>query len=362
MLERFHPAPEDVVVVPEGALRSTVQAIFEKMGCPKEDAELGADGLVMSDLRGVETHGVSNMLRTYVGQYNDGTLNPRPQPRILRETVATATMDADRGLGIITGPRAMDIAIQKAKDAGVGIVTASNGGHLGMLAFHAMRALDHDMIRRVHGQREGGVRHPAHLWDGGEARHQPHRRGRPRQERGSLRLRRPATSAIARNKVALARRVGALMEPGWVAGPDGIPIMEPAEAPEPYFVLPLGGSREQGSHKGYGLGVMVQVMSSLLSGAGYSVGARGAGAFTHYFAAYNIDAFTPLDEFKDEMDGFLHALKTTKPIPGQDRVLYGGLPESEETDERQANGIPLHSEVVNWFHDISNELSLPVLF
>ncbi len=361
MLERFHPAPEDVVVVPEGALRSTVQAIFEKMGCSKEDAELGADGLVMSDLRGVETHGVSNMLRTYVAQYNDGTLNPRPQPRILRETVATATMDADRGLGIITGPRAMDIAIQKAKEAGVGIVTARNGGHLGMLAFHAMRALDHDMIGVCMGSAKGesGIL-PTF---GSEARlgTNPIAVAVPARNEVPF-VFDAATSAIARNKVALARRVGALMEPGWVAGSDGIPIMEPAEAPDPFFVLPLGGSREQGSHKGYGLGVMVQVMSSLLSGAGYSVGARGAGAFTHYFAAYNIDAFTPLDEFKDEMDGFLHTLKTTKPIPGHDRVLYGGQPEAEEVAERQANGIPLHSEVVNWFHDISNELSLPVLF
>ena len=361
MLERFHPPPEDTVIVSEANLRDTVQAIFEKMGCPREDAELATDALVMADLRGVETHGVSNMLRNYVAQYNDGSLNPRPHPRILRETVSVASMDADRGLGIITGPRAMDLAIEKARSTGVGIVTARNGGHLGMLGYHAMRALEHNMI----GVCMGSAR--------GESGILPTFGREPRLGTNPIAVAVPAgrevpfvfdaaTSAIARNKVVLARRVGALMEPGWVAGSDGIPIMEPAEPPDPYFVLPLGGTREQGSHKGYGLGVMVQVMSSMLAGAGYSMGQREPGAFNHYFAAYNIDAFTPLGEFKEEMDGMLHALKTTPPIPGQDRVLYGNLPESEETEHRRANGIPFHKEVVDWFHSICNELSIPIRF
>ncbi|MCH8109414.1 MAG: Ldh family oxidoreductase, partial [Chloroflexi bacterium] len=116
------------------------------MGVPDKDCELAADVLVTSDLRGVDSHGVSNMLRVYVNGYNEGSLNPRPNWRILRETPATANIDSDTGLGIIVVPKAMEIAIEKAKKVGVGMVTIRNARHLGMASYHAMMALEHDMI------------------------------------------------------------------------------------------------------------------------------------------------------------------------------------------------------------------------
>jgi LDH2 family malate/lactate/ureidoglycolate dehydrogenase len=139
--------------------------------------------------------------------------------------------------------------------------------------------------------------------------------------------------------------------------------MEPAPAPEgPFHLLPVGATRELGSHKGYGFSVMVQMFSSILSGAGFSLGGRGPGAFNHYFAAYSVQAFLPVEEFKESMDEFLRALRETPPVPGQQRVYYAGLPEAEELAERRAHGIPYHKEVVGWFHHICHELSLPVLF
>ena len=102
--------------------------------------------LVTADLRGVESHGVSNMLRTFVAGYNTGQINPRPTWRIARETPATANIDSDAGLGTIIAPKAMEIAIDKARNAGLGMVTISNGRHLGMASYHAMMALEHDMI------------------------------------------------------------------------------------------------------------------------------------------------------------------------------------------------------------------------
>ena len=131
--------------------------------------------------------------------------------------------------------------------------------------------------------------------------------------------------------------------------------------PEPgqFMLLPLGGTREMGSHKGYGFSMMAEIMGNLLSGSIPAM-VTGSGEGQSY-AAYNIAAFTDVDEFKDNMDSVLHKLKTTKPAPGHDRVLYPGLPEHEEEQERRANGIPLHREVVGWFDDIAAELSLPVL-
>ena len=133
-------------MVPGDDLKSVTAAVLQKMGVPRDDAALGADVLVLADLRGVDSHGVSNMLRSYVNGYTSGQINPNPQMTIVRETPATASIDSDRGLGIITTPKAMDIAIEKAAAVGIGMVTLGNARHLGMASYHAMLALEHDMI------------------------------------------------------------------------------------------------------------------------------------------------------------------------------------------------------------------------
>ena len=152
-----------------------------------------------------------------------------------------------------------------------------------------------------------------------------------------------ATSTIAGNKLELAARIGSTLLPQWIAALDGAPNKEETLVPDPtdnYF-LPLGGTREQGSHKGYRLGMMAEIMATLLSGATPNMLDSG-GELRHYFAAYNIDAFTDVEEFKDTMDRTLRRLRTTRPAPGHDRVLYPGLAEFEDTQDRRANGIPLH--------------------
>ena len=146
MLEHFKVPVDEAVHVQEAPLRETVASIFRKMGVGEADSELATDVLVMADMRGVETHGVSNMLRAYVGGYGSGELNNDPNWRITRETPATANIDSDRGLGIIVVPKAMEIAIEKAKNVGVGMVTIHNSRHLGMASYHAMMALEHDQI------------------------------------------------------------------------------------------------------------------------------------------------------------------------------------------------------------------------
>src|SRR5712692_313163 len=121
MLDRFKVPLEDQVHVSEAALRQTVAAIFEKCNLTPEDAAIGADVLVTTDLRGVESHGVSNMLRSYVQSYQKGDYNPRPNWRIVRESPSTATIDGDGGLGVILGPKAMRLAIDKARAVGVAL-------------------------------------------------------------------------------------------------------------------------------------------------------------------------------------------------------------------------------------------------
>src|SRR5712691_10686748 len=146
ILERFKVPAKDQVLVSEAALRRTVTQIFEKMGLSPDDAAEGADVLTMTDLRGVETHGVSNMLRAYVRDYKAGKLDPRPGWRVVRESPGTAVIDAERRLGVIVGPKAMRLAMDKARRVGIGVVTVYNSGHFGAIGHYAMQAAQQDMV------------------------------------------------------------------------------------------------------------------------------------------------------------------------------------------------------------------------
>jgi LDH2 family malate/lactate/ureidoglycolate dehydrogenase len=235
------------------------------------------------------------------------------------------------------------------------MVTINNGRHLGLASYHAMLALDHDMI----GMCMTSTRPSVVPTFGAEPRlgTNPIAFAAPAKEEPPFVLD-IATSAVASNKFGLARRLGVQLEPGMIADAEGTPIMEEAFVPDKFFGLPLGSTRELGSHKGYGLGGMVDVMCGILSGNGFGMTSGAQGNYSHMVAAYKIDAFTPVNEFKEMMDDFLRSLKDTPPAPGQERVLYAGLPEAETLEERQANGIPLHPEVIQWFQDTCGELDI----
>ncbi len=340
-----------------GALRATVERIFEAAGVPQEDARVGADVLVKADLMGVESHGVSNMLERYVERYKSGVMNPRPQWRITRETPGTATVDADRGLGIMVVPKAMEIAIAKAKQVGTGMVTVGNCRHLGMAVYHAMLALEHDMI----GVCMSSVR-PTVL---------PSLGSRVRLGTNPIAVAAPAgeeppfvfdaaTSVVPDNKIDIIRRLGGDIFPGWIGDERGTPVMEPGPAPprDGYQLLPLGGIPQTGAHKGYGLACVVDILCGGLSGSGYGA-VRSADTVAHFVGAYNIEAFLDAAQFKGMMDEWLRALKATPPAPGHERVLVAGQMEWEAEQDRRANGIPLHRDVIGWFRDTCAGMGIP---
>ena len=134
--------------------------------------------------------------------------------------------------------------------------------------------------------------------------------------------------------------------------------MDERPTPDGFMMLPLGGTREIGSHKGYGLGASVDILSGLLSGAGVALH-RKDGTSGHHFTVFNIAAFRDLDEYRAEMDAYLRALRETPTAPGQERVLYAGLEEHEEEIDRRERGIPYHPEVIEWFRETTAELGLP---
>jgi LDH2 family malate/lactate/ureidoglycolate dehydrogenase len=354
MLERLHVPDELAVRVDGASMRATVEAIFAALGMPAADARQSADVLVWADLRGVDSHGVSNMMPVYVEGLRQGWINPTPLWKIVREAAGTATLDCDGGLGLALGPRAMALALDKAASCGVGAVVLTNGRHFGAAGYHAALALERDMI---------GVA----LTVGG-LQVVPTFGAEPRVGLNPIAIAAPAgseppflfdasMSSVAGNKIRLAQRLGAKLPGGWIADAQGTPIMRETCVPEQFSLLPLGATREIGSHKGYGLAVAVDILAGLLGGdpAGFR---RKPGDVSHHFLAYRIDAFGDPVDFKRRMDGLLRGLRETRPAPGCERVLYPGLPEHEALAERSRLGIPYHPRVIDWFRKMAAELQL----
>ena len=350
---------KDRVLVPEQSLRQTVTAIFEKIGFSREDSAAAADVLIMSELRGVEIQGVSSILPRHIEGCKEGRLNPRPNWRVVRDAPGTATIDGDQGMEIILGQMAMRMAIEKAKRTGVGVVTMFNTGGSGAGGYNAMLALQADMVGLC------ATAAPIRIVpaNGAEMRFgtNPIAFAAPAGKEPPV-LFDAATSAVAAGTLRLTARDGQNWLPGWVAETDGTPILKeiPPREMGQYLQLPLGSTREQGSHKGYGLALMVEILATMLTGALPNMLNPGHQS-KHHYAAYNIASFTDLDAFKDNMDRMLRTLRETKPAAGHRRVRYPGLSAHERVQERRAHGIPVHKQAIQWFEDTCREMSIPTL-
>lgn len=363
MLERFHVPEEDEIRVNSEKLRKTAEQIFVKCGMTFANSKIATDVLLSADIRGVDTHGVSNMLRNYVLYLSEGSAKANPEWKIVRETESCATIDCDEGLGLVVAPQAMNIAIEKAKKTGVGLVSMGNGRHLGMAGYHAMMALEHDMIGTCMTSSTTNVV-PTHAAKAGLGTN-PIAVAAPALNKAPF-VFDAATSAIATNKVRVAQRLGVPLAAGWITDENGNPIMEETpldikEDPDKVNNLlqtPVGATRELGSHKGYSLGMVVDILGSILNGSLAGPLRTMKQHQNHFVAAYSIEAFTNVQKFKEMMDEYLQALEDLPPVQGQERVLYAGLMEYETETERKDIGIPLHPEVINWFKNICSELEL----
>ncbi|MDO9551339.1 Ldh family oxidoreductase [Rhodonellum sp.] len=325
------------------------KSIFIKIGCPEEEAETAAKVLLSADLRGVDSHGVAR-LSGYVRLWEANRINAKPSIKIIHETPSTAVVDGDGGLGLVVAPFAMQVAIDKAKIAGTGWVSVKNSNHYGIAGQHAMMALEHDMIgismtnasplvsptfstERLLGTNPIAVAIPA--------KSQP-----------------PfvadfASTTAANGKLEILKRKSEEAPLGWIQDKNGNPTTSPDGVKDGGALLPLGGDREHGSHKGYALGAIVDIFSAVLSGANYGPWVPPFVAFLqpdpnpvgeglgHFFGAMRIDAFRPADEFKSNMDIWINRFRKAETISGQEKVLIPGDPERELEAERRSIGIPL---------------------
>src|ERR1051325_3436610 len=230
-----------------------VQAAFEKLGVASGDAHIAAEALVAADLRGVDTHGVIRFSPQawYVKWLSDGSMTAKPNIRLISETPSTALLDGDRGMGMVVGHRAMEMAIDKARHCGIGMVGVRNSRHYGMSAQYAMQALAHDMIG-IAMTNAGRQVVPTF---GREARFgtSPMCFAVPTDTELPFVLDMATTTAAA-GKLELAARLEKPIPVCWALDENAEATYDPRIAQKARRLLPLGGSRDNGSHKGYGLG------------------------------------------------------------------------------------------------------------
>ena len=331
-----------------------VQEVFVKMGCSNIDAVTASKALLSADLRGIDSHGVAR-LSGYIRLWEARRINATPDVRTIYETPSTAVVDGDGGLGLVVAPYSMQVAIDKAKNVGTGWVSVQNSNHFGIAGYHAMMALEHDMIgivmtnasplvsptfsvERLLGTNPICVVFPA---------------GEEPAFVADL-----ATTTAANGKLEILQRKNLEAPVGWIQDKEGHSSTDPHELKRGGALLPLGGDPDRGSHKGYALGAVVDIFSAVLSGANYGpwvppfvsflpvaddLPGKGIG---HFFGAMRIDAFRPAADFKKHMDQWIRRFRSAKTIEGREKVIIPGDPEREIQAERLKHGIPLLESVV----------------
>ena len=240
-------------------------SVFLAMGCSEAHAISAAEVLVSADLRGIDSHGVAR-LSGYVRLWEANRVNARPNVHIVHETPSTAVVDGDQGLGLVVAPIAMKVAIEKARQVGTGWVSVCNSNHFGIAAYHAMMALEEDMIGIVMTNASALVA-PTYSKERMLGTN-PICVAIPGGEEPAF-VADMATTTAANGKLEILQRKGLDTPDGWVQDKDGKPCNDAFAIKNGGALLPLGGDREHGSHKGYALGAMVDILSGVLSGANF---------------------------------------------------------------------------------------------
>jgi L-2-hydroxycarboxylate dehydrogenase (NAD+) len=343
------------------------KAIFQKIGCSEIHADTASKALLSADLRGVDSHGIAR-LSGYVRLWEAKRVNARPDIKVIHETPSTAVVDGDSGLGLVVAPFAMMIAIEKARQAGTGWVSVQNSNHFGIAAHHAMMALDHDMIGIAMTNASPLVA-PTFSLDKMLGTN-PICVAAPADKEPPF-VADLATTTAANGKLEILQRKNLSTPGGWVQDIHGHPSHDPHILKHGGALLPLGGDREHGSHKGYALGAIVDIFSGLLSGANYApwvppfpayipMPSRQPGkGIGHFLGAMRIDAFRSSADFKEHMDDWIRGFRNARPVPGEEKVLVPGDPEREFEKERMHNGIDLLQTIADDLKQVGEKLGVP---
>ena len=340
--------------------------LFEKMGCPTADAKAVAELLIRAELRGLSSHGMMRV-KDYYLLVEAGRINTKPNVRIVHETPSTATVDGDNALGPVAAKRSMEIAIEKAKNVGTGWVATKGSNHYGIAGYYSMMALEYDMVG-ISMTNANPLVAPTNSTSKFLGTN-PIAVAIPTLNQPAF-VADFATTPIARGKLAIMGKKGQTIDYGFVQDKHGNPSTNPDILLDGGAILPLGGSPDHGSHKGYCMGLLIDIFSSVFSGANFgpfvppqvaylpllekSVG-EGLG---HFFGAMRIDDFRPANEFKMKMDEWIETFRGAESIKGQPKVMIPGDPERMSEERITKEGITLIAPVIKDLSDIASKLNV----
>ena len=330
---------------------------------PEDEARITAEVLTMADLRGIHTHGITQLHVYYGDRLRKGIIKPKCSYEVAAETQNTLSLDAKDGLGQPAGVYAMRRCIEKAEENSVGIATVRNSNHFGFAGYYAMLALEQEMIgisltnsqplvTPTYGKECILGTNPISLAV-------PVEKKRPY-------VLDMATSIASMGKVRIAEIKGERVPEGYGVDAEGEISTDPSVIINKGGLLPLGGTAEMSGYKGYGLAVLVDILSGVLSGGSYAtkIGRRISPVLSkisvgHFFMALNIEAFRPLFDFKRDMDELIDLLVESPKVAGEERIFIHGEKEFEREEEYRRDGIPLPVEVVDNLKAKGEESEVP---
>jgi LDH2 family malate/lactate/ureidoglycolate dehydrogenase len=349
-------------------IRTQLETVLRAWGMSEAHARTTAEMMVETDLRGVDSHGIS-MLPTYDQEFRRGRLNMRPTFKIVREQPGIALIDADASLGHPVAVDAMNLAVDKCLTTGVAAVTVFNSHHFGAAGCYAKIAAERGVIGLVTASTRGIAMVPTFgaepvMGTNPIAFAAPARRNAPF-------LLDMATTTVAAGKVKVYKLNHTPLPPGWVVDEKGAAVTDEAQAFAHVFerpeggITPLGGTHDAGSHKGYGLAVMVHILAGALSGASFSPIRNRTQKpsdphnIGHFFLALDPRAFRPDGAFEEDLDQVIDVLHATRPADPRQRVMVAGDPEILTRAERLEQGVPIPDDLMAQLRAVAESANVP---
>lgn len=343
---------------PVTCVRDQIASCLRSFGMPEDDVEITANVMVDADKRGIDTHGIS-CVPNYFSRWKRKIITLDATPSVVRESPVTALVDAGGGLGYVASVQAMTMAIDKAKASGMSVVSVRNSAHYGAAGYYTRMAAREGLVAMAMTNTSGPKVVPTYaaepkLGTNPIAFTAPSKRHKP----FNLDM---ATSTVAGGKIRNKAVEEQPLPLGWALDKNGQPTTDSATHWDGGLMTPLGGLPELGSHKGYGLGAMVEILSTALSGASVVTrpdhGTRDPGTMNlgHFFLCINPTVFRPEGAFEDTVDELIDDLHATTPVDADQPVMIAGEPEDKIEAEREIAGIPVPPGLCGRIKEIADE-------
>jgi len=359
---------QDIIKISVDVLYEFMTAVFTRTGLSESDAITCADVLIKSDLRGIESHGVGR-LRMYYERLKAGLIETQSSLTVVRESPTTAVIDGNHSMGMLVATRSMQMAIDKAKQFGMGAVAVRNSTHFGIDGYYPLMAVEQNMIGMSFTNARPCVS-PTHGTQPTLGTN-PISFGAPTDEECPF-LYDGATSITQRGKIEVLARAEKPVPAGWVVDSHNEAMTDADEILQQILkdeaaLLPLGGSSELlGGHKGYCLSTIVEILSSALQSGAFLFQLSGLDPegnpsrfrVGHFFMAMNIENFLPVDEFKKNIGDLLRTLRSTRKAPGQPRIYTAGEKEFEMEKTIKQEGVPVNRNLRKDILYLQHELGL----